>query len=353
MSGSRKAKNKKNSLRNAALASVGFGLAGAGSMCLLSYMSGREDGPPDDIVKTLATQHIEQWGDVFLDRFGGFMDRFRPDALRKEAVKETAADTSPMAKVASKKKKNNKRKKKMKMKRKMKKMKMKKVDDEDEDEEKEKEKEEEDEEEGGEEEEEEEADDDEEEEEEADDDDHEEVNKDRESHGATVANKDKDHRGSGGIADSGGEREPALPSGLTAHERARLLLNNSNINICFLQKNPKRNGSKSHKRYEGYKAATHGREVLNLGGSFDDLVHDLKKKFIRIISPLVPNPLAVVTRPSRQLVTTGATSFDMDTDNLNGQAKSPSRIVKRRDLYVAVSATVDNKRLHGTHVSVS
>jgi hypothetical protein len=50
--------------------------------------------------------------------------------------------------------------------------------------------------------------------------------------------------------------------------------------IKFQQVNPKKGGSKSYHRYEIYKAATSEREFYRLGGSKEDLTHDLRKRFV-------------------------------------------------------------------------
>ena len=48
------------------------------------------------------------------------------------------------------------------------------------------------------------------------------------------------------------------------------------------QENPKRDQSKSWKRYEAYKAATCGADVLAWGGYKSDVLHDYRKGFLRV-----------------------------------------------------------------------
>ena len=56
-----------------------------------------------------------------------------------------------------------------------------------------------------------------------------------------------------------------------------MLLANESFKIAFDQDNPKRPDSASWTRYEAYKAATCGEQVLELGGSKSDVLHDYKK----------------------------------------------------------------------------
>ena len=61
-----------------------------------------------------------------------------------------------------------------------------------------------------------------------------------------------------------------------------MLLANESFKIAFAQDNPKRPDSASWTRYEAYKAATCGEQVLELGGSKSDVLHDYRKGFLRV-----------------------------------------------------------------------
>ena len=61
-----------------------------------------------------------------------------------------------------------------------------------------------------------------------------------------------------------------------------MLLANASLKIAFDQENPKRPDSASFKRYEAYKAATCGADVLAWGGSKSDVLHDYRKGFLRV-----------------------------------------------------------------------
>ena len=52
--------------------------------------------------------------------------------------------------------------------------------------------------------------------------------------------------------------------------------------ISFLQANPKKEGSKSHQRYELYKFATTVEEAFQLGMKPGDLKHDHERKFATV-----------------------------------------------------------------------
>ena len=110
-----------------------------------------------------------------------------------------------------------------------------------------------------------------------------------------------------------------------------MLLANESFKIAFAQDNPKRPDSASYERYEAYKAATCGDEVLELGGSKSDVLHDYKKGFLK------------VTRCPAMI------AYDLDRDAVQEAPVSgrPARRAPKRELFVAESATVDNKKLKG------
>ena len=112
-----------------------------------------------------------------------------------------------------------------------------------------------------------------------------------------------------------------------------MLLANESFNIAFDQDNPKRPDSASWARYEAYKAATCGAAVLEMGGSKSDVLHDYKKGFLR------------VTRCPAMI------AYDLDRDAVAPEEPTvtgrPARRAPKRDLFVAESATVDNKKLKG------
>ena len=110
-----------------------------------------------------------------------------------------------------------------------------------------------------------------------------------------------------------------------------MLLANESFKIAFDQENPKRPDSASWTRYEAYKAATCGEQVLELGGSKSDVLHDYKKGFLR------------VTRCPAMI------AYDLDRDAVQEAppAGRPARRAPKRELFVAESATVDNKKLKG------
>ena len=111
-----------------------------------------------------------------------------------------------------------------------------------------------------------------------------------------------------------------------------MLLANASFKIAFAQENPKRPDSASYERYEAYKAATCGDEVLELGGSKSDVLHDYKKGFLK------------VTRCPAMI------AYDLDRDAVSPEEPAsgrPARRAPKRELFVAESATVDNKKLKG------
>ena len=108
-----------------------------------------------------------------------------------------------------------------------------------------------------------------------------------------------------------------------------MLLANESFKIAFAQENPKRPDSASWTRYEAYKAATCGAAVLEMGGSKSDVLHDYKKGFLK------------VTRCPAMI------AYDLDRDAVQEASGRPARRAPKRDLFVAESATVDNKKLKG------
>ena len=112
-----------------------------------------------------------------------------------------------------------------------------------------------------------------------------------------------------------------------------MLLANESFKIAFDQDNPKRPDSASWTRYEAYKAATCGEQVLELGGSKSDVLHDYKKGFLK------------VTRCPAMI------AYDLDRDAVAPEEPvttgRPARRAPKRELFVAESATVDNKKLKG------
>ena len=111
-----------------------------------------------------------------------------------------------------------------------------------------------------------------------------------------------------------------------------MLLANESFKIAFAQDNPKRPDSASYERYEAYKAATCGDQVLELGGSKSDVLHDYKKGFLK------------VTRCPAMI------AYDLDRDAVAPEepvSGRPARRAPKRELFVAESATVDNKKLKG------
>lgn len=64
----------------------------------------------------------------------------------------------------------------------------------------------------------------------------------------------------------------------TTDEMTKMLL--ENVPVRLIQENPKKVGSKSHKRYERYKSASTLQEMLNLGAVRGDLYNDMERGFI-------------------------------------------------------------------------
>ena len=138
--------------------------------------------------------------------------------------------------------------------------------------------------------------------------------------------------------DEGGEEAPeaaddevqGLLDGAPPRVVVDMLLANASFKIAFAQDNPKRPDSASFKRYEAYKAATCGDQVLELGGSKSDVLHDYKKGFLK------------VTRCPAMI------AYDLDRDAVAEPVSGrPARRAPKRELFVAESATVDNKKLKG------
>ena len=83
--------------------------------------------------------------------------------------------------------------------------------------------------------------------------------------------------------DAGGAEDvQGLLDGAAPRVVVDMLLANESFKIAFDQDNPKRPDSASWTRYEAYKAATCGEQVLELGGSKSDVLHDYKKGFLRV-----------------------------------------------------------------------
>ncbi len=134
--------------------------------------------------------------------------------------------------------------------------------------------------------------------------------------------------------DAGGAEDvQGLLDGAAPRVVVDMLLANESFKIAFDQDNPKRPDSASWTRYEAYKAATCGEQVLELGGSKSDVLHDYKKGFLR------------VTRCPAMI------AYDLDRDAVAPEEPvttgRPARRAPKRELFVAESATVDNKKLKG------
>ena len=134
--------------------------------------------------------------------------------------------------------------------------------------------------------------------------------------------------------DAGGAEDvQGLLDGAAPRVVVDMLLANESFKIAFAQDNPKRPDSASWTRYEAYKAATCGEQVLELGGSKSDVLHDYKKGFLR------------VTRCPAMI------AYDLDRDAVAPEEPvttgRPARRAPKRELFVAESATVDNKKLKG------
>ena len=133
--------------------------------------------------------------------------------------------------------------------------------------------------------------------------------------------------------DAGDADVQGLLDGAAPRVVVDMLLANESFKIAFDQDNPKRPDSASWTRYEAYKAATCGEQVLELGGSKSDVLHDYKKGFLR------------VTRCPAMI------AYDLDRDAVAPEEPvttgRPARRAPKRELFVAESATVDNKKLKG------
>ena len=134
--------------------------------------------------------------------------------------------------------------------------------------------------------------------------------------------------------DAGDANVQGLLDGAAPRVVVDMLLANESFKIAFAQQNPKRPDSASYKRYEAYKAATCGDQVLELGGSKSDVLHDYKKGFLK------------VTRCPAMI------AYDLDRDAVEEReappaSGRPTRRAPKRELFVAESATVDNKKLKG------
>ena len=132
--------------------------------------------------------------------------------------------------------------------------------------------------------------------------------------------------------DAGDANVQGLLDGAAPRVVVDMLLANESFKIAFAQQNPKRPDSASYKRYEAYKAATCGDQVLELGGSKSDVLHDYKKGFLTRCPAMI--------------------AYDLDRDAVEEReappaSGRPTRRAPKRELFVAESATVDNKKLKG------
>ena len=153
------------------------------------------------------------------------------------------------------------------------------------------------------------------------------------SSGAGAASGSCSSSPSSSAAAGGAEDVQGLLDGAAPRVVVDMLLANESFKIAFDQDNPKRPDSASWTRYEAYKAATCGEQVLELGGSKSDVLHDYKKGFLR------------VTRCPAMI------AYDLDRDAVAPEEPvttgRPARRAPKRELFVAESATVDNKKLKG------
>lgn len=77
-----------------------------------------------------------------------------------------------------------------------------------------------------------------------------------------------------------------------------LKLNNS---VKFVQKNPKKDSTKSYERYEKYKLANNISDILKLGGNKGDIENDFKKGYLKILESKKNKPL--ITEDKKQIIT--------------------------------------------------
>ena len=149
-----------------------------------------------------------------------------------------------------------------------------------------------------------------------------------------VGNEEKEH--------AAAENVRGLLDGAAPKVVAEMLLVNACFEIAFAQANPNRPESASYTRYEAYKKAKCGADVIALGGSKSDVLHNYKKGFLRVVKC----PAMI--------------GYDLDRDAVSSEreeegeedappeptmlARRTARRAQKRELFVAESATVDNKR---------
>ena len=123
--------------------------------------------------------------------------------------------------------------------------------------------------------------------------------------------------------------------------------------IAYDQENPKRPGTSSHFRYEGYKRATSGAAFLALGGTLADLRYDLGRGFV-----VAGAPRRAHKNCGALVVAVPKTSYDLDADAVDDDGQHSDdecepaaesglygRKRKQRTLFLAECASVDNKKL--------
>lgn len=74
------------------------------------------------------------------------------------------------------------------------------------------------------------------------------------------------------------------------HPALRFLKENPDTLISINQENPKKEGSKSHPRYENYKSAKSYRDFKELGGTGGDIIFDFDRGYLIIHSEDAPKP---------------------------------------------------------------
>ena len=74
------------------------------------------------------------------------------------------------------------------------------------------------------------------------------------------------------------------------HPALRFLKGNPETLISINQDNPKKEGSKSHPRYESYKSAKNYIEFKELGGTGGDIIFDFDRGYLVIHSEVAPKP---------------------------------------------------------------
>mmetsp|Transcript_18970 Transcript_18970/g.75646 ORF Transcript_18970/g.75646 Transcript_18970/m.75646 type:complete len:1016 (+) Transcript_18970:33-3080(+) len=119
--------------------------------------------------------------------------------------------------------------------------------------------------------------------------------------------------------------------------------------LRILQANPKKVGSKSHARYEGYKAATTVEEYLRLGGSRADLKHDRKRGFVTLLpggdqAPEAKEDPVAAAPPSAQTTPRVVEGSPSDEEDAASSAAAVSTAGSAPDPLVrAVTATSEDE----------